>query len=106
MLLVINLFIVSLFFPWLRCFPKRIRHLAVFGRASAPTIFRACSRLFAAWNLEPRKFFLGLLAELVEVFHERHHGAIEPLDLRIRGLNDVIFVRRVSAAAVAETEMA
>src|SRR6266699_4212043 len=44
--------------------------------------------------------------QLEQVFDEREHDAIHPLDLRVRRFDDVIFVRRMGAAAVAEAEMA
>src|SRR5436309_12712792 len=40
------------------------------------------------------------------VFHEREHGAIDPLDFRVRRFDHVVFVRSMGAAAVAEAEMA
>ena len=46
-----------------------------------------------------------LFCQLVEIFDERHHRAVEALDFRVRGFDDVIFVRRMRAAAVAESEM-
>lgn len=49
--------------------------------------------------------FETLLPELVEIFHERHGSAVEALDFRVRRFDDVIFVGRVRAAAVPETEM-
>ena len=47
-----------------------------------------------------------LLFEFVKVLNERHHCAIEVLDFWIRRFDDVILIRRMSAAAVPETEMA
>ena len=47
----------------------------------------------------------GLLRQLVQIFDERHRRAVEALDFRVRGFDDVIFVRRMRAAAVAESEM-
>src|SRR5215813_5421284 len=47
----------------------------------------------------------NLLRQLVEIFDKRHRCAIEILNLRIRGFDDVIFVRRMRAAAVAESKM-
>ena len=44
--------------------------------------------------------------QLEQVFDEREHDAIHTLDLRVRRFDDVIFVRRMGAAAVAEAEMA
>src|SRR5882724_2414683 len=44
--------------------------------------------------------------EFEKVLHEGEHGAIEPLDLRVRGFDDVVFVRSMSTAAVTEAEMA
>src|SRR6266516_6852519 len=46
-----------------------------------------------------------LLRQLVEIFYERHHGAIESLYFRVRRFDDVIFVRRMCARTVTETEM-
>jgi hypothetical protein len=46
-----------------------------------------------------------LFCQLVLIFHEGHRRAIEVLDFRVRGFDDVIFVRRVRAAAVTETKM-
>ena len=46
------------------------------------------------------------LRQFVEVLHKRHRRAVEGLDFRIRRFNNVIFIWRVGAAAVAETEMA
>src|SRR5207244_1304275 len=54
----------------------------------------------------PCKGFLeASFRQLEQVFDERHHRAIESLNLRIRRFNDVIFVRRVRAAAVTQSEM-
>src|SRR5207253_6036098 len=46
------------------------------------------------------------LAQLVEIFDERHHRAVETLYFRVRGFDDVIFIRRMRAAAMTESEMA
>src|SRR5437764_4873887 len=43
---------------------------------------------------------------LVEIFHVRPHRAVDPLHLRVRRLDQVVFVRRVRAAAVAQSEVA
>ena len=45
------------------------------------------------------------LRQLVEIFDKRHCRAIEVLDFRVRRFDDVILVRRVRAAAMAESEM-
>src|ERR1041384_7336666 len=44
--------------------------------------------------------------QLKQIFHEREHGAVHSLDFRTCGLDHVVFVRRVGAAAMAEAEMA
>src|SRR5436309_5706389 len=55
----------------------------------------------------PCKGFLeASFRQLEQVFDERHHRAIEALDLWVRRFDNVIFVRRVGAAAVIEAEMA
>src|SRR5258707_3813164 len=46
-----------------------------------------------------------LLRQLVEIFDKRHHRAVEALDLWVRRFDNVIFVRRVRAAAVTESKM-
>src|SRR5438105_14965365 len=46
-----------------------------------------------------------LLRQLVEIFDKRHYRAIESLYFRVRRFDDVIFVRRMCARAVTETEM-
>src|SRR5436190_4441988 len=45
------------------------------------------------------------LRQLVEIFDKRHHRAVEALDLWVRRFDNVIFVRRMRAASVAESEM-
>ena len=47
----------------------------------------------------------SLLRQLVEIFDERHHCAVESLYFRVRRFDNVIFVRRVRAAAVTKPEM-
>ncbi len=47
----------------------------------------------------------SLLSQLVEIFHERHHRAVESLYFRVCRFDNVILVRRMRAAAVAEPEM-
>src|SRR5262245_6070789 len=46
-----------------------------------------------------------LFGELVEILDEREHRAVVPLHARVRRLDHVVLVRRVSAAPVAQTEM-
>ena len=46
-----------------------------------------------------------LFCQLVEIFDKRHRRPVEVLDFRVRGFDDVIFVRRMRAAAVTESEM-
>src|SRR2546427_10605235 len=46
------------------------------------------------------------LRQLEQVFGEGEDCAVEALDFRVRGFDHVVFVRRMCAAAVAETEMA
>src|SRR5438046_492365 len=54
----------------------------------------------------PCKGFLeASFRQLVQVFDERHDSAIESLNFRVRGFDDVIFVRRVGTAAVTESKM-
>src|SRR5262249_23737455 len=48
---------------------------------------------------------LGRSRHLVEVLDVRSHAAIDTLHLRIGRLNDVILVRRMSAAAMAQPEV-
>src|SRR5947207_949890 len=50
--------------------------------------------------------FGNLPRQFEEVFGEREHGAVQTLDLRIGGLDDIIFVRSMGAAPVAQPEMA
>src|SRR5438093_13472843 len=57
----------------------------------------------ASTEHEPQ--FEILLRQLVEIFDKRHYRAIESLYLRVRRFDDVIFVRRMCARAVTETEM-
>src|SRR5438093_13437058 len=45
-------------------------------------------------------------SQFEKIFHEREHGAVEPLNLRVRRVDDVVFVRSMGATAVAEAEMA
>src|SRR5436309_15778092 len=44
--------------------------------------------------------------QLVQVLDERHHRAVPAHRLRVRGLDDVVLVGGVGAAAVAEAEVA
>ena len=46
-----------------------------------------------------------LLRQFVQILNKRHRRPVEVLDFRVRGFDDVIFVRRMRAAAVAESEM-
>ncbi len=46
-----------------------------------------------------------LFCQLVQIFNKRHRRPVEVLDFRVRGFDDVIFVRRMRAAAVTESEM-
>ena len=48
---------------------------------------------------------LELLRQPVEIFDERHYRAVEAPDFRIGGFDNIIFVRRVRAAAVAKSEV-
>src|SRR5579864_6440000 len=50
-------------------------------------------------------FRTWLLRQLVEILDKGHHRAIEALYVRACRLDDVILIGRVSAAAVAETEV-
>src|SRR5437867_6741573 len=47
-----------------------------------------------------------LSGQFEEVFHERKHRTIHPLDFWIRGFDYIVFVRRMRAAAMAKPEMA
>ena len=49
--------------------------------------------------------YADLFCQLVQIFDKRHRRAIEVLDFRVCGFDDVIFVWRMRAAAVAESEM-
>src|SRR6266571_8457039 len=48
----------------------------------------------------------SLLRQVVEIFDEGHDRAVESLYFRVRGFDDVIFIRRVRTAAMTESEMA
>ncbi len=47
----------------------------------------------------------ALFPQLVKIFRKRHHRPVESLHLRIGGIDDVIFIRRMGATAMAQTEM-
>src|SRR5881396_1852855 len=53
-----------------------------------------------------REAFGNLPRQFEEVFGEREHRAVQTVDLRIGGLDDIIFVRSMGAAPVAQPEMA
>ena len=50
-------------------------------------------------------FRTWLLRQLVKILDKGHHRAIEAMYARVCRFDDVIFIGRVSAAAVAETEV-
>src|SRR6516165_9315067 len=60
-----------------------------------------CSSVYAHLLI----FRTWLLRQLVKILDKGHHRAIEAMYARVCRFDDVIFIGRVSAAAVAETEV-
>src|SRR5207248_7798296 len=85
----------------LRVFRSWVRHQAerlILRRT------RAARALRVAWllSLIPCS---SLLRQFVQIFDERHRRAIEALYFRVGRFDDIVLVRRMSAAAVSEPEM-
>src|SRR6266498_5774026 len=76
-----------------------------YGRAATNRRFTAADTAAVTVNPFARFSRSWLLRQLVEIFDKRHRRAVEALDFRVCGFDDVILVWGVRAAAVSESEM-
>src|SRR6266849_11179485 len=80
------------------------------GRAPFPRlegIQPGCPKDLSATKGQPWTVFcLFRESQLVQVINEGAHGAVHALELRVLRLDDVVFVRSVRAASMAEPEVA